>query len=365
MKPKIFVLLLAIIFTTFFISSDAKPIKANTKVYKLIYQTGINSLAYLPSLDIIPSLEPMMPIVPDSVWEDLKKMFDTTKVLAELADRVSREFNEKELDCISILIDSVLDKIEMRIDTSNLLNFQKLTMFFSILDSLPKILENSLKLKLEFDVNNGSAESRFDEEDSTQDTLKTKSNERSPKTKRSPESESFLQSLRLNKQIWEKAVKEMFSAQKELLKSLNALLKYYLETNKDLFKEFLLQEQRFRQRQQRLRPKKQLDSASRELLKLYEEENKKLLKEFQEQKDKLLKELENLNKEMKKQSKEYYEKNRQEKPIGTVKEKIEGSCFDKELFNKARKFFYGLLNLRKEYDSKILNELKRRGYLVE
>lgn len=352
MKIRIIFLSIAVTYICFDSMLEAEPIKTDTSIKKIIYQTGVNSLAYLPNHDIIPSFKDVMPIVPDSVWDELSRIFDTTSVLLDLEERINRSFLKNEIDCFAKLMDSLIVNYKIPNDTFSLKNFDKLTWFFDSLDSLYNVFA----------------------EDSSQQANKTSefaSNKANKKVKRKLDSKLrladslFLQSLTTSQKYFEKAIEEMLSAQKEFLKSLNSMMKYYFETNKDLFKEFLLQEQRLKEREERLRPHKQLDSINRKLLQKFEQENKRMLKEFQEQRDKLLKELEDLKKQIQKQNKEFFGKLHKREFSQSKLTENKGNCLNKELVEKIYKFSRKLLNLRKEYDSKILEELKRRGFIIE
>lgn len=354
MKIRIILLSIAITSVGLNPSLEAKPKKTKKNINKIIHQTGINSLTYLPSQDIIPSFKDVMPIVPDSVWDELSKIFDTTAVLLDLEERINREFNKIEIDCIAKFIDSLVINFDILSDTSYLRNFDKLTWFFNSLDSLSKVFDN---------IGDFSKKA-----DKTSDSTSKKTNKKAKRkldSKLRPTDSLLLQSLTTNQKYFEKGFKEMLSAQKEFLKSLNSMMKYYFETNKDIFKEFLLQEQRRKELEEKLKPHKLLDSTNRKLLQQFEQENKRMLREFQEQKDKLLKELKNLKNQIQKQNKAFYDRIYrgdffQSKPTETKE-----NCLNKDLFEKINNFFHKLLNLRKEYDKKILDELRRRGFIVE
>ncbi|MGQ9820073.1 MAG: hypothetical protein ACUVQ1_09170 [Candidatus Kapaibacteriales bacterium] len=354
MKTKLFFLLFAI--TCFFLISSlqSKPRKTDENVNKIIYQTGINSLIYLPSQDIIPSFRNVMPIVPDSVWGELSKIFDTTSVFLDLERRIKKEFPKIEIDCIAKLIDLLLSNTENPIDTSRPQNFDRTTWFFNSIDSLLNVFDN--------------IEGLGKDAGKTSDAFGKKTKRKEKAKIESPLSSAdslFLQSLTTSQRYFEKALEEMLSAQKEYLKSLNSMVKYYLETNKDLFKEFLLQAQRAKEREERLKPHKVLDSINRKLLHQFEQKNKRTLEEFQEQKEKLLKELENLKNQLQSQNKDFYGKLRRGELYRSKPNQTEANCLNKDLLKKLNKFLNKLLNFRKEYDQKILDELKQRGFIIE
>lgn len=352
MKIKIIFLSFAITCTYLSLLLEAKPKNTETYIDKIIYQTGINSLTYLPSQDIIPSFKDVMPIVPDSVWDELSKIFDTTSVLADLKERINREFLKIEIDCIAKLIDSLFDNYDIHNDPLYLKNFDRLTWFFDSLDSHYKVFE----------------EDSSKQADKTSDSTPKKTNKKvKPKldSKLRPADSLLLQSLTTSQKYFKKAMEEMLLAQKEFLKFLNSMMEYYFETNKGLFKEFLLQEQRIKEPEERLTPHKELDPINRKLLQQFDQENKRILKEFQNQIDTLLKELENLKNQILKQNKEFFGRLHRAGFHKSKPTEAEENCLNGDLVKKINNFFHKLLNLRKEYDSKILGELKRRGFIVE
>lgn len=352
MKITIILLLIAITCIGLNPSLEAKPKKTNKNVNKIIYKTGINSLTYLPSQDIIPSFKDVMPIVPDSVWDEILQIFDTTALLLDLEERINREFSKIEIDCIAKFIDPLLINFDILSDTSYLRNFNKLTCFFNLLDSLYNAFEEDSSQKANKTSNSTSKKTN-------------KKAKRKLDSKLQPTDSLLLQSLTTSQKYFEKGLEEMLSVQKEFLKSLNSMMKYYFETNKDIFKEFLLQEQRRKELEEKLKPHKMLDSTNRKLLQQFEQENKRMLKEFQEQKNKLLKELENLKNQIQKQNKAFYDRLHRGDFFQSKPTKTNENCLNKDLFGKMNNFFHKLLNLRKEYDKKILDELRRRGFIVE
>lgn len=367
MKIKKIFLLFSFIIIAFSPLLNAKVPNKDAKIQSLIYRSGINSLAYIPSYDIIPQLKSVMPSIPDSVWFDIARIYDTTNVIKDLEKRMKTMFNNSELDCLARLFDSELEIVGKLGDTASLIDFNRLTATYKMLDSISHFIQDTLGLNLNMDSsfiargNKNKAEKNSDNK--TDRARKKVRSSRKEKALSSADS-MLIQSLEFISKYFEKASQRMMSAQKELLKSLNAGMKYYLEINKDLFKEYLLQEQRFRQREQKEKPRKNLDSVNRQLYQRFTEETKKLLEEFQKQREKLLDEIEKQNRSMQKQLKNWIDSLYHNESF--IRPKNEGiNCIDRNFFEKTHKFYYGLLKFRNEYDKKILEELKRRGFIVE
>jgi F0F1-type ATP synthase membrane subunit b/b' len=364
-------------------SRDIQPTQIQ-KVYKIIRLSGLSELATLPNNDIIPVFQFALPSIPDSAWEQLRKKYDSSNIVKEMADSLHKKFTQEEIDALYDLLEPFERmKIEYESNESPISNFDLTLKYFKGLDSLWSLLDNidwqlldSILAKstllnsifgdstvLKFTIENtyrfiDSVEKLSKNGSKAKDTDKPTTQVRKRKPKSSVPDSLVEHSLLSIIDLWAKATQQFIEAYKNYLNALQELVKAPSQIRKDNkeFDKFLKDIEKKLQRMGQ-----ELEKESKELQKKYEGEVDKIQKEIE-------KEIEKLEKQMQQRENKM---NEELEPLPDSSFKKYENGWDKyfqkskELFNKYYRFFKEYRYFRKELEKRILEDLKRRGFIQE
>lgn len=349
-------------------SWDIQPTQIQ-KVYKIIRLSGLSELATLPNNDIIPVFQFALPSIPDSEWEQLRKKYDSSNVVKEMADSLRKKFTQEEIDGLYDLFEPFERmKIEYEPNESPISNFDLTLKYFKGLDSLWSLIDKVDWKALDSILAKGILLNSIFGDSVTLKFMKKlskkgskakdagKSTTRMEKQKAKSSVTDTLVEHRLLSVIdlWTKATQQFIGAYKDYLNVLLEHVKTQLQGKNDN-KEFdkLL---------------KEMEKKLQRIQKEFERKSKELQKKYQKEADKIQKELEKLEKRMEQRGNEINEE--LEAMPDSLFEKYENGWDkyfqkSKELFDKYYRFFKEYRYFRKELEKRILEELKQRGFIQE
>lgn len=328
-------------------SWDIQPTRTQ-KIYKIIRLSGLSELATLPKNDIIPVLQFALPVVPDSVWQQLIEEYDSAGVVKEMADSLQKKFTQEEIDALYDLIEPFERmKIEYEPNELPIPNFDLTLKYFKGLDSLCSHINDTINWQ-QLDSILGRGSFRFI--DSIVDEFfRREAKARKQKPKSSAPDSLAEHSLLSGIDLWAKATQQFIEAYKNYLNALQKLVEAQLqmwEDNKELEK--LLKDM-----------EKKLQKIQRE----FEKESKEFQKKYKREADKIQKEVEKWKKRMEQR------KNKELLPDSLLQKYENGweKHFQKlkELLDKYYRFFKEYRYFRKEFEKRILEDLKWRGFIQE
>lgn len=318
------------------------------KIYKIIRLSGLSELATLPENDIIPVFQFALPVVPDSEWEELRKKYDSSNVVKEMADSLRKKFTQEEIDALYDLLEP-FERMEIEYEPNEapVSNFDLTLKYLKGLDSLCSHINDAINWE-QLDSILGKVS--FQYIDSIVDEFSRK--EAKPRNQKSQDSvpDSLAEhSLLSSIELWAKSAQQFIEAYKDYLSALQKLGEHQLQMwkgNKEFNK--LL---------------KDIGKRLQKLLKEFEKESKEFQKKYKIEAYKIQKEIEKLQKQMKQRgNKELLPDSLFEKQENGLKKYLQKS---KELLDKYYRFFKEYRHFRKEFEKRILEDLKRRGFIQE